>query len=541
MLYRRNPLVTLSAAAIFACAASCTTVSGAGDPWPGETWSTSSDLTFLNPSGWSTNLSGAYWNPVTRRLWVANNSGNFSVLKETAGSFTIERTYSPGGDLEGITQVDPASAADRVYLMVENAEDIRAYSISSGTQMESWDLTPTIGALANSGTEGIAFIPNVWLAASGFRDKNGSLYPNSVHGANGIGGIMLVAVQTAGYVYAVDLKKDGTHTFVGKYKTSRNESCDLAFDASIGRLYILHNIDGNILEVTDLTSTTYGADRKFTTLREFQVPSDSNIEGFAITPALKSDKTLGDGWCFFTDDNNASGALRWFKQLPSPISIHAGNNQSAIVSTAVPIPPSVLVLDAFKNPLPGFAVTFAVGSGGGFCTGANTTTQPSGVATVGSWTLGPNPGANTLLASGVRLGGSPLTFNATAPVDANNNGMPDAWETTHFGSTTNPLGAANYDWDHDGQDNLHEYLAGTTPTDPASVFKITSATMDASGKLVLRWPSVSGKSYGIQASTDLHGFQNTTDAPIAGTGGILTKSLSIGPSLNGFYRIVVIP
>ena len=128
-----------------------------------------------------------------------------------------------------------------------------------------------------------------------------------------------------------------------------------------------------------------------------------------------------------------------------------------------------------------------------------------------------------------------------SPVDANNNGMPDTWETTCFGSTTNPLGAADYDWDHDGQDNLHEYLSGTNPTDPASVFKITSATMDASGKLVLQWPSVSGKSYGIQASPNLLGFQNTADAPMAGTGGILTKSLPIGPALSGFYRIVVIP
>ncbi len=546
MLSRRNPLVTLSAAVLGACVTFCGTIVRAVDAWPGETWAAASDLTFLNPSGWTSNLSGAYWNPLTRRLWVANNSGNFSVLKENAGSFVIEQTYTPSGapDLEGITQADPA--ADRVYLLVERAEDIRAYSISTGTLMTTWDLTPTIGALDNNGTEGIAFIPNAWLAASGFRDKDGNLYPASVHGANGLGGIMLVAVQGTsaannGYVYAVDLKLDGTHTFVGKFKTSRNESCDLAFDASIGRLYILHNIDGNLLEVTDLTSTPYGADRKFTTLREIQVPSGSNIEGFGLTPALKSDNTLGDRWCFFTDDNNAAGALRWFKTLPSPISIQAGNNQSAIVSTAVPIPPSVLAQDAFKNPLPGFAVTFAVGAGGGSITGANPTTQPSGLATVGSWTLGPNPGANTLLATGAGLSGSPLTFTATSPVDGNNNSMPDAWETTHFGSTTNPLGAADYDYDHDGQDNLHEYVAGTTPTDPASVFKITGVTREPGGNLLLEWPSVLGKSYRIQASTDLHGFEFTADAPIAGTGGILTKSLPAAPPSAGFYRIVVLP
>lgn len=257
------------------------------EPWPGETWNASSNLTYLGPASpypWTRNLSGAYWNPVTRRLWLANNSGGFTVLKEDgAGGFLNERNYNPGGDLEGITQADPA--ADRVYLMVENAEDIRAYKISNGALAETWDLTPTVGSLGNDGTEGIAFVPNAWLAASGFRDKAGNLYTNSVHGTNGLGGIMLVAVQNAGYVYAVDLKKDGSHTLAGKYKTSRSESCDLAFDSSIGRLYILHNMDGNILEVTDLTSAKYGADRKFTTLREIQVPSRSNIEGFALSAA----------------------------------------------------------------------------------------------------------------------------------------------------------------------------------------------------------------------------------------------------------------
>jgi hypothetical protein len=152
-----------------------------------------------------------------------------------------------------------------------------------------------------------------------------------------------------------------------------------------------------------------------------------------------------------------------------------------------------------------------------------------------------NSGSNMAVLVKVNIpAGGGITVSITQ-TDANNNGMPDAWETTYFGGTSNPLGAADYDWDHDGQDNLHEYLAGTTPTDPASVFKITSATMDASGKLVLRWPSVSGKNYGIQASNNLLGFQNTADAPIAGTGGILTKALPIGVALSGFYRIVVVP
>ncbi|MCY3020656.1 MAG: PKD domain-containing protein [Planctomycetota bacterium] len=437
------------------------------DSWPGESWSASTNL---SQSGWTNNMSGAYWNPVTRRLWVACNSGWFSVLKENgAGGFVVESTYSPSDypDLEGITQANPS--ADRVYLMVERANTIREYVVSTGALNQSWDLTSLVGNLGNDGTEGIAFIPNSWLAASGFRDGSGNLYTQSAYGSEGLGGIMLVAVQdtaraTAGYVYAVDLKTDGTGTYttVGKYKTNRNESCDLAFDASIGRLYILHNLYGgnNCLEVTDLTSSPYGSDRKFTTLREFQVPggADYNVEGFGLTPALTTANAIGDRWCFFTDDDNNNGNLRWFKQFPSPLSVNLGDNQSAPVSTAVSVRPSVLVQDAFKNLLPNVAVTFTIASGGGTITGGSTTTNSFGIATVGSWTLGPGAGANTLSVTCAGFSGTPLTFTATGtasslptvtsivrqnPAGASTNAASVTWHVT-FSEHVNGVGTGDF-------------------------------------------------------------------------------------------------
>ena len=60
--------------------------------------------------------------------------------------------------------------------------------------------------------------------------------------------------------------------------------------------------------------------------------------------------------------------------------------------TAVATAPSVRVTDVYNNPVTGVAVTFAVASGGGSVTGATTTTNASGIATVGSWTLGTRPG-----------------------------------------------------------------------------------------------------------------------------------------------------
>jgi adhesin/invasin len=102
----------------------------------------------------------------------------------------------------------------------------------------------------------------------------------------------------------------------------------------------------------------------------------------------------------------------------SQIAVNNGNGQNATVNTAVAVAPSVIVRDAFNNPVAGVAVTFAVATGGGSITGGNATTTASGIATVGSWTLGQTAGSNTLTATATGLAGSPVTFTATGNADA---------------------------------------------------------------------------------------------------------------------------
>ncbi len=94
----------------------------------------------------------------------------------------------------------------------------------------------------------------------------------------------------------------------------------------------------------------------------------------------------------------------------------AGDNQSAQVGTNVAVAPSVKVVDAFGNAVPGVAVTFAVGSGGGLVNGGAATTGADGTASAASWRLGTTVGANTLVATAA--GGLSATFTATATVGA---------------------------------------------------------------------------------------------------------------------------
>jgi len=97
--------------------------------------------------------------------------------------------------------------------------------------------------------------------------------------------------------------------------------------------------------------------------------------------------------------------------VPATVSKASGDGQSAVAGTAVPIAPTALVVDALGSPVSGVTVQFAVASGGGSITGGTATTNGSGLASVGSWTLGSTPGANALTATVAGL--TPVTFTAT--------------------------------------------------------------------------------------------------------------------------------
>jgi adhesin/invasin len=115
---------------------------------------------------------------------------------------------------------------------------------------------------------------------------------------------------------------------------------------------------------------------------------------------------------------------------PAILMKESGDNQTAPTGTQVPVRPSVRLTDQFGNLLPGYNITFGVKSGGGTATGTNPLTTAQGIATVGSWTLGPVAGPNTLEAS---LGTLTVTFNATALAQLN----AGQYEGTYSGNWTN--------------------------------------------------------------------------------------------------------
>ena len=66
-------------------------------------------------------------------------------------------------------------------------------------------------------------------------------------------------------------------------------------------------------------------------------------------------------------------------------------------------------------------------------------------------------------------------------VDANGDGIPDAWELQNFGTINIDV---NADPDHDGRSNLQEYYDGTDPNNPGDYLQSTATTIDAAGKYI---------------------------------------------------------
>jgi hypothetical protein len=81
---------------------------------------------------------------------------------------------------------------------------------------------------------------------------------------------------------------------------------------------------------------------------------------------------------------------------PAVLAPSAGNGQFAVVGRPVVVRPAVEVTDAYFNPLAGVTVIFRVTSGGGTITDSTPISDASGIAALGSWTLGPTAGLQRL-------------------------------------------------------------------------------------------------------------------------------------------------
>ena len=116
----------------------------------------------------------------------------------------------------------------------------------------------------------------------------------------------------------------------------------------------------------------------------------TDAEGRASFPDLVISGTVGPRTLRFAADGLTaaiSSSITLAAGLAATLEPVSGVTVQATVGTAVTTRPSVVVKDASGNGVPGVSVTFTGAAGSGDLTGTTQTTNSSGIATLGGWTV----------------------------------------------------------------------------------------------------------------------------------------------------------
>ncbi|MCX6895681.1 MAG: fibronectin type III domain-containing protein, partial [Verrucomicrobia bacterium] len=217
-------------------------------------------------------------------------------------------------------------------------------------------------------------------------------------------------------------------------------------------------------------------------------------------------------------------------------------NAQRFASTNQPLPapdaPFVTVLSS--NAL---SVTWPVLQGysvAGYQVFADGAAAPTATVTDNWWTMSGLAAGSThyfqlkyVLADGRQSPLSAATTNATFSALWYYGVIPQEWMTAYWGSAFWTWPSPNADSDGDGVSNLNEWLAGTNPTNAASVLRVRLRTT-AQG-LFLDWNTEAGLLYQVQAAANFGQWTNVGGPRFAAGG---TDSAPVGGGGAGFYRIL---
>lgn len=136
-----------------------------------------------------------------------------------------------------------------------------------------------------------------------------------------------------------------------------------------------------------------------------------------------------------------------------------------------------------------------------------------------------------------------LSILATASIhrpDADEDGMPDGWESYYWGSRN--VANAGSDSDGDGSPDAAEYLAGTNPRDPLSHFRIIAQSWNADfTRATLTFNTVPTRFYALEYNEGFSSsWRDSTLGFFAPDPGPLTvRELQFSPARQRFYRAIV--
>ena len=154
-------------------------------------------------------------------------------------------------------------------------------------------------------------------------------------------------------------------------------------------------------------------------------------------------------------------------------------------------------------------------------------------------------------------GGERVRLDLSLGVDANNDGLPDAWQEWVLYQAGRRPGQTGWDialitkqgdFDGDGISNFHEYIAGTFGGDATERFELRLTNKTAT-EVSFNFYAITGKVYGIEQSSDLQTwtalpFSLTPGGPTltlhkATSAGVLPVYGAVSAGASRFYRLTV--
>jgi len=165
-------------------------------------------------------------------------------------------------------------------------------------------------------------------------------------------------------------------------------------------------------------------------------------------------------------------------------------------------------------------------------------TAPSGILSSNQWKLITAPSStHSFTVDYVTVDGrrSPISLAASGTTWSGGNwyGIPVEWMQQYFGNNVSSWPLPTADSDGDGVNNLQEFLAGTNPTNSASVLRQELVTTEQG--LFLTWNTQPGSTYQVESTTNFNSWNNFGDGRFA-TG--TNDSVFVGNN-PGYYRILL--
>ncbi len=333
------------------------------------------------------------------------------------GTFTAA-SGSPAGT-SGSIVMDPGTASLVNSLITASPTSITADGVSTSTI--------TVQLKDGSGNNLIASGGTVALATTlgtlgGVTNLNNGSYTATLTSAATVG-----TATVSGTLNAAALTHTATVQFVPGTATkflvtmsggttplsAASKTAGTGFNVRVTAQDASSNTVGSYTGTVTLTSNSYVGSVNAV------ITAGGLVDGVTITPTIAGagDRTI-TAVQGTINTPNASGNFTVLAAAPASVTVNAGTPQSIGVNTAFPLPLSVIVRDAFSNPVSGASVTFAAppaGAGGTFPGAARTevkATVATGIATSDVFTANGTAGAytDTALVAGV---GTPALFSLT--------------------------------------------------------------------------------------------------------------------------------